>query len=134
MKKCNTDNRDRVQGGAAPAAKRPWTVPGLKAYGSIRTLTTGLGSAHPGDGGARKFRPCDRRLKENIVRVGEHPLGVGLYLFEYKPEYHRTLGAERRLGVMADEIETVLPEAVSVCEDGFKRVDYTVIARAAGVH
>ena len=69
----------------------------------------------------------DRRLKENIVRVGTHPLGIGLYLFNYKLAYHQTCGRGRHFGVMADEVERVLPEAVCLRSDGYKMVDYAML-------
>ena len=68
----------------------------------------------------------ERRLKENIVEVGRHPLGIGLYLFNYKPEF-REGGEGRQFGVMVDEVEAVMPEAVSVHPDGYKRVDYSLL-------
>lgn len=38
----------------------------------------------------------DRRLKSNIVRVGDHPLGIGIYEYE--------IFGQRQRGVMADEV------------------------------
>lgn len=58
----------------------------------------------------------DRRLKSNIERIGTHPKGFGLYEYD--------LFGERRQGVMADEVEKVIPEAVKTHESGFKMVDY----------
>ena len=69
----------------------------------------------------------DRAIKENIVRIGTHPLGIGLYLFDYKPAYRETAGFGRRFGVMADEVEAVLPQAVVMQPDGYKRVDYALL-------
>ena len=69
----------------------------------------------------------DRAVKENIVRVGTHPLGIGLYLFDYKPEYRETVGFGRQFGVMADEVEAVLPQAVVMHPDGYKMVDYALL-------
>lgn len=61
----------------------------------------------------------DRRLKSNIVRIGTHPLGVGLYEYD--------IFGERQRGVMADEVESVLPEAVMEHESGFKMVNYALL-------
>ena len=69
----------------------------------------------------------DRAVKENIVRIGTHPLGIGRYLFDYKPEYRESSGFGRRFGVIADEVETVLPQAVSMHPDGYKMVDYGLL-------
>ena len=74
-----------------------------------------------------KMAPSDRRLKENIVRIGTHPLGIGLYLFDYKPEYRAVCGDRRQFGVMADEVETVMPSAVAMHPEGYKTVNYTMV-------
>jgi hypothetical protein len=71
-----------------------------------------------------------RAVKENIVRVGTHPLGIGLYLFDYKPAYREQSGFGRQFGVMADDVEAVLPQAVVMHPDGFKRVDYGLLGIA----
>jgi len=70
----------------------------------------------------------DRRAKENIVRIGEHPLGIGVYLFDYKSGFCDGWGHGRQLGVMADEVERVMPPAVAMDSDGYKRVDYAMLA------
>ncbi len=48
----------------------------------------------------------DRRLKKNIRRIGDHPIGVGVYTFSYKWE------DKMQVGLMADEVELVRPEAI----------------------
>ncbi len=72
-----------------------------------------------------------RITKENILRVGTHPLGIGLYLFDYKQEYRDRWGHGKQCGVMADEVEAVLPEAVSVHPDGYNTVNYAMLAEAS---
>jgi hypothetical protein len=76
----------------------------------------------------------DRRTKQNIVRVGTHPVGVPLYVFDYKPEFREHCGAGRRIGVMADEVERVLPAAVSVGPNGYKVVDYGLLGISPPAH
>lgn len=61
----------------------------------------------------------DRRLKSNIVRVGTHPLGIGVYEYD--------IFGRREIGVMADELECVMPDAVSEHSSGFKAVNYAMI-------
>lgn len=62
----------------------------------------------------------DRRLKREIRQVGMHPAGVPLYTFKYlwsdTPE----------IGVMADEVEKVKPEAV-MSLGGLKMVNYSML-------
>jgi hypothetical protein len=61
----------------------------------------------------------DRRLKENAKIVCTLPNGLNIYLFQYKT------GGPFQLGLMADEVEQVHPEAVStVGPHGFKVVRY----------
>lgn len=60
----------------------------------------------------------DERLKTNIKRVGTlDELGVGLYSYNY------VWGGPTHVGVMAQELEKVKPEAVFEV-DGYKAVDY----------
>ena len=76
----------------------------------------------------------DSSIKENIVRIGDHPRGIGLYLFDYKPEYRDVWGHGRQFGVMAQEVETVLPEAVIMHPDGYKMVNYTMLGITRTTH
>ena len=111
---------------AAKPAKARYLKPVLHVYGSVSKLTMG-GGGTKADGATKDKVTSDRRAKENVVRIGDHPLGIGLYLFEYKPEYRRKCGAGRRFGVMADEVEEVMPQAVSLHPDGYKLVDYRML-------
>lgn len=69
----------------------------------------------------------DRRTKENIIKIGKLDNGLNLYKFEYKPEWKDESGHGQHIGVMADEAENVLPEAVIIRPDGYKMVNYEVI-------
>ena len=109
-------------------AKAVYSVPLLRVYGSVSKLTqNGTGSG--GDGGVTPgmTMPSDRAIKENIVRIGTHPLGVGLYLFDYNAQYRRFGRTARNFGVMADEVEAVLPEAVGIHANGYKMVNYAML-------
>lgn len=66
----------------------------------------------------------DIQMKENVTQVGKTPAGLGIYEFEYKPEYKDMAGHGKQIGVMAQEVEQVIPDAVSVANNGFKMVDY----------
>ncbi|WP_423141464.1 tail fiber domain-containing protein [Parablastomonas sp. CN1-191] len=107
---------------AGSTAKKEYKAPELKLFGSIRDLT-GSGSASGGDSSAMQTS-SDPALKDNIVQVGTHPAGYGLYLFDYKPEFAKRCGEGRRFGVMADEVESIVPEAVSRDAFGYRQVDY----------
>lgn len=61
----------------------------------------------------------DRRLKENIVWRGTSSSGLNIYEFSY-------LGKSTRwLGVMADEVQEVRPDAVTSLAQGYLGVDYS---------
>jgi hypothetical protein len=108
--------------------RRLYSKPVLVVYGSVGELTRG-GEGSGADGGtmAGMTRVSDRALKENIAWVGDHSLGFCLYLFDYKSEFRDTCGHGRQFGVMADEVQRVMPEAVSVHANGYKQVDYALL-------
>ena len=66
--------------------------------------------------------PSDRRLKSNINLIGKSPSGINIYSFEFKEKDKFGYGTYQ--GVMSDEINK---EAVNVGEDGYDRVDYSLI-------
>jgi Chaperone of endosialidase len=114
----------------SPVGKHPYKRPEVREYGKVHLLTQGTGPVN-GDGGQGMMYDTgggsDRRIKEAIVRIGNHPLGIGLYLFDYLPAFRDQWGHGRQFGVMADEVETVMPEAVSTHANGYKIVDYTLL-------
>ena len=60
----------------------------------------------------------DARLKRNVVRVGKLDNRVVLYRFNYLDS------SDVYVGVIAQEVLAVVPEAVIIGEDGFMRVNY----------
>jgi hypothetical protein len=107
------------------AAKAAYVSPKLRIYGAVSQLTAGRNGS--GNDSSSMRRRSDRVLKENIVRVGTHPAGFGLYLFDYKPACREAAGFGRQFGVMADEVEAVLPQAVVMHPDGYKLVNYPLL-------
>lgn len=105
--------------------RKPYRVPRLQDFGRLHLHTQGSGGMGE-DGALGMTKMSDRSAKENIVHVGVHPLGIGLYLFDYKPAFRHAWGHGRQLGVMADEVEQVMPRAVTVDENGY-RVDYAML-------
>lgn len=62
----------------------------------------------------------DKRLKKNVERIGTHPiLNIGIYKGDY-------IWNEPFVGVMADELEKIMPEAVFTV-NGYKAVNYSMI-------
>ena len=72
-----------------------------------------------GTAGTAAMMFSDRRLKSNIERIGTHPLGIGVYEYD--------IFDRRERGVMADEVEAVMPEAVMLHPSGYKMVNYGMI-------
>jgi hypothetical protein len=83
-------------------------------------MTSSLIGAGGALGGAGIMAASDRRLKKNIKRIGTHVLGIGLYTWDY-------LWGEPFAGVMADEVEQVMPEAIVMHPSGFKMVNYLML-------
>lgn len=114
--------------------KRRYQRPILLTFGKVAALTRSSVCSTQSDGQTvancgpgNMAMSSDRSVKENIVRCASHPLGIGLYLFDYKSEFRAEWGHGRQFGVMADEVETVMPEAVSVHPDGYKLVNYAML-------
>ena len=75
----------------------------------------------------------DRAAKQNITRVATLYKGIGLYLFDYRPELRDVAGHGRQLGVMADELEGLMPQAVSLHPTGYHMVDYGLLSSKLGI-
>ena len=92
---------------------------GGAAIGSMfGPIGTGVGAG----AGALLSLFSDRRIKEDIQKIGALPNGLNVYSFRFigSPELH--------IGVMADEVEQVMPESVSTRPSGIKMVDYSALA------
>jgi hypothetical protein len=103
-------------------AKAPYGAPRLEILGSLRSATRGTGGSGADMGPMTMM--SDRRAKEDIVKVGQHPLGLGIYLFRYKSPFSRLHGTGRHIGVMAEEVAEKFPDAISRHENGYLMVDY----------
>lgn len=105
----------------AAQANQSNTMGGLFGIGgaAVGGMFGGLPGAQLGAtlGGAAGKSFSDRRLKKNIKRIGTHKSGVGIYEYDY------IWGGGKQIGVMAQELEKVMPDAVFEI-DGFKGVDY----------
>lgn len=67
----------------------------------------------------------DRRLKTNIELLGKAANGLSIYRYDFLEGW----GGKGEIGFMADEVELLHPEAVSVHESGFKMVNYEMAVR-----
>jgi hypothetical protein len=81
-----------------------------------RPIFSGGGGGGGGGGGW-----SDRRLKRDIVRLGVSPSGLPIYAFRY------VWGGPRYIGVMAQDLLKLRPDAVILDESGYYKVDYSRI-------
>lgn len=130
-------------GESAPATKKPYSAPVLTVFGDVAALTQSATGCNQSDStgctvqAGSNMGPTmasERAMKESIVRIGTHPMGFGLYLFDYKPAHRDRWGHGRQFGVMADEVESIVPQAVSRHEDGHRVVDYALIGVRPFLH
>jgi len=87
----------------------------LSNYQNTMAGLFGLGSAALG-GIARQ---SDRRIKENITKVGKLDNGLPIYIFNFKMDPDGI----PQIGLMAQDVEQIYPDAVHTI-NGIKHVDY----------
>lgn len=113
--------------GETNRSRKAYRAPTLTTYGSVKELTGTKSGVNTGDTmSMMNTEPSDPLLKENVVRVGDHAAGIGLYLFDFKPEFS-AFGTGRQFGVMADEVEAIMPEAVTRGSHGYRTVNYAML-------
>jgi hypothetical protein len=78
----------------------------------------GGGGGHRGGGGRGGGRRSDITLKHDIFLLGYLENGLGFYRFTYNG------GAKAYVGVMAQEVQQIFPDAVVRGSDGYLRVYY----------
>ncbi|MER8741557.1 tail fiber domain-containing protein [Mesorhizobium sp. M1004] len=71
--------------------------------------------------GSKLIGLSDDEAKKDKERLADITPEMGLWKFHYKGE---AKGAPMRLGLMASEVESVRPDAVSRRPDGYRQVDY----------
>jgi hypothetical protein len=81
-----------------------------------------------GLGGAGIMKYSDIRMKENIKQIHWLPNGLPVYEYEYKPEFKDIAGHGVHIGVMAQQVEMVKPEAVITNANGYKMVNYGLLS------
>ena len=93
-----------------------------QTFGDIMNIASSGAKAVGAMGGpaAAASMFSDRRLKKNIKQVGTRADGLGVYEFDY------IWGGGRQVGLMAQEVQGVYPDAVMEI-DGFLAVDYSKV-------
>jgi hypothetical protein len=108
-----------LQGGA-DAASNSALLRGQNTANMYNNLGSSFGQA------AGMFM-SDRRLKTNIVKVGEFPDGLGIYEWNWKS----APDGEKVCGVIADEVEKLRPWAfIPNFRDGYDGVNYGALEAA----
>ena len=87
---------------------------GLAAFTEALSIASSVASIAP-------LFTSDRRLKDNIQKIGESISGLGIYKFNYIGK------AKQYIGAMADEVIKVVPEAVGTMSNGYLGVNYNLI-------
>lgn len=100
---------------AAPVSQAA-TNQGNYNAGAYNSQMQALNGLYGGIGNLAGAKFSDIRLKSNIVKVGDHPKGFGIYEYD--------IDGRRERGVMAQEVEKIIPEAVMEHPNGFKMVNY----------
>jgi hypothetical protein len=113
-------NLDYRRDNALPVFERDGNNPTLIRLenGTVIDLTASLTIPFYGDERPNWIK-SDRRLKRDIALLARRPDGIGIYRYRYlwsDVDY---------VGVMAQEVESIVPDAVSRAPDGFLRVNYS---------
>jgi hypothetical protein len=107
------------QAARAQADRGRQSLGGSAAGGpSVAARPAGAGRPGGGAGGRGGGRRSDIALTHDIVLLGHLANGLGLYRFAY-------IGSDQAyVGVMAQEVQAVMPAAVTRGSDGHLRVHY----------
>jgi len=135
----NTDATDSTGDTGALRAEGGASINGISYFGSYVTIDQGLGVGTAGTSTAGLIRATndvvayyssDKRLKDNVIKIG-NPLDkisqLNGYEFDWiaKEGIHENEGHD--IGVIAQEVEKVIPEIVQTRDNGYKAVKYEKI-------
>jgi hypothetical protein len=87
---------------------------------NIAKTAAQMAGAGGGGGGGGGSMFSDRRLKKNIKQISTRPDGLNVYEFDY------IWGGGRQVGLMAQEVQSIYPGAVSE-SGGYLMVDYSKV-------
>jgi len=121
-----------VVGGAGQKSSSSQSSVGQSSGSSIGSTSTtqGLGSLIGSlAGSAATAFGSDRRLKRDIKHIGRLKNGLNVYGWTYSGPY---LDGVKSIGVMADEVAVLRPDALGPLIDGeYMTVDYAKLRKAA---
>jgi hypothetical protein len=123
---CSTAGVVGFQGGASYAGQFTGTV-------LVSSLaSSGLQAVYATSSGQLTLPVSDARLKRNVVDLGEQIDVLGAlgrlrgvtFNWDTSVDRARQLGDQREIGMIAQEVEAVLPELVAIDSDGYRSLDY----------
>ena len=107
-----------VVAAAWAAAAAAWVVAAAAWVAAAAAWVVAAAAAWVVVAGRRRHGMSDIRAKHDIALLGHLDNGLGFYRFSYN-------GSDKAyVGVMAQEVERVMPEAVARGSDGYLRVNY----------
>lgn len=110
-----------TQLGAQTSSRGPSIGEVGQLVGGVGALVSAFSSTAPAATTVASTAASDRRLKRDIFKIGELASGIPFYIFKYK-------GYEGwHVGVIADEVVGVIPEAVLEDERGIQYVRYDLL-------
>ncbi|ANF49846.1 hypothetical protein A0O34_04520 [Chryseobacterium glaciei] len=121
-----------------------WTLTGNNLYPATLTNNVGIGTTTPssllqvnGTITANRIQgPSDSRFKKNVTPIKnalEKVISLGGYTYDWKDasEFpNQSIGKGHDMGVIAQEVEKVFPEAVTTNKEGYKAVNYQALVPA----
>lgn len=111
----------------------------LQVFGDIRVGTTGTNGCLEDFGGGVIAGTCssDERLKENITPITQEGRSYLEALAALTPvtynwnkratELYSKNGSVENLGLIAQDVEVVFPELISINDDGYRQVDFRAL-------
>jgi hypothetical protein len=94
-------------------------------FGGAGGLLSGIGAGASDVISELIKRYSDVSLKTNIEPVGKLPNGINLYTWDWTEKGKELAGDTPTYGVLAQEVQQVIPEAVTRGEHGYLTVDYS---------
>jgi hypothetical protein len=113
-------NQQSVAGADILGAANANNANSLASNNAALAAQTGNNQAAAGLVGSIIKAFSDKRLKTNIVKIGQYANGLTKYSWDY-------VWGESAEGVMADEVEAIISDAVSTHWTGFKMVNYSML-------
>ena len=89
-----------------------------------------LGAVAPGVGSGigAAIAASDVRLKKNIRWLGRTLSGLNIYKWEWRDWAEKLVGTSPTIGMLAQEVMKIIPDAVSIGTNGYLQVNYSKVS------